>query len=503
MASPTETRFNTLNTLQMNDLGTDRRERLSTEDGRRAPTVHLEDIEASRMSNIPGSKEYRSAKDNQLELKRWSDVHKNIGDTGDLEDLDNLLDGQTHRARLSKELRDDPHYTRHGKDSNYHPSAHARTSSRGAIAKPGQRRNSSPTRKAGLDPALSKYRTRLLEEFGTIRHKSKKTNGKFPKISPELTRKLSSKCSSNASSSEARPTKQNPKPTSQGARPVDKSQSKKAAPPAPTSKPVVTRGKSQPSMPVAVTEGKLEPSSMPVTDSQRPSKSSEPSFTEHSTVEHAPMHHNSEKLTSNQKPSPPSTPRKCSVGTLLDFERNSASPDPPVQSPGCEDLQGLAFHTNIKTEITQLSDKLDNANISPEDAGRLKVLNEKIDALLDTQSTPKSEQESLKIQSNSKSTTKSPFNAAATAFTPNPTPQRNKSLSTANSDTLPIIETTPTRGHLIGDRNLPGQKCELSTSQSGHTLRRVRSSAVAENHPPALTRGRVFSGGLEESRYAN
>lgn len=35
-----------------------------------------------------------------------SDVYQDIGDTGDLEDLDRLMDGQSHRAQLTATIRE-------------------------------------------------------------------------------------------------------------------------------------------------------------------------------------------------------------------------------------------------------------------------------------------------------------------------------------------------------------------------------------------------------------
>lgn len=51
------------------------------------------------------------------------DVHKTIGDTEDLEDLDNLLNGQSHRVHLSASIR--------RVDEPIRPSRGARPSGRG------------------------------------------------------------------------------------------------------------------------------------------------------------------------------------------------------------------------------------------------------------------------------------------------------------------------------------------------------------------------------------
>ncbi|PWY63420.1 hypothetical protein BO83DRAFT_456778 [Aspergillus eucalypticola CBS 122712] len=94
-----------LKRLQMEDLGTARREYISTADDRRHKKARLEDIEAIRMTNIPGSAAQRMATANQGRLEDWANVHKTIGDTEDLENLDSLLDGQSHRLQLSAMIR--------------------------------------------------------------------------------------------------------------------------------------------------------------------------------------------------------------------------------------------------------------------------------------------------------------------------------------------------------------------------------------------------------------
>ncbi|OJK02499.1 hypothetical protein ASPACDRAFT_1886794 [Aspergillus aculeatus ATCC 16872] len=99
-----------LKRLQMDDLGTARREFISTKDGPRAVlNVGLETIEASRESNQPGTKAQLMAQKNKAQLADWSNIHKTIGDTGDLENLDSLLDGQTHRLALAALLHSRPH----------------------------------------------------------------------------------------------------------------------------------------------------------------------------------------------------------------------------------------------------------------------------------------------------------------------------------------------------------------------------------------------------------
>ncbi|KAL4785754.1 hypothetical protein BJX76DRAFT_355802 [Aspergillus varians] len=100
----TETSNERLNRLQEEDLGTARREYISTVD-RSFNNTRVQAIEASRKSNVLGSKEQRIAEANRSRLDGWANVHKQIGDTGDLEDLDQLLNGQSHRLRLDSMMR--------------------------------------------------------------------------------------------------------------------------------------------------------------------------------------------------------------------------------------------------------------------------------------------------------------------------------------------------------------------------------------------------------------
>ncbi|KAJ5569930.1 uncharacterized protein N7459_009360 [Penicillium hispanicum] len=101
MESEKSERDELLNKLQMADLGTARRENISTFDDRKnIPSVRLEDIEASRQSNIPGTAAQRLASKNKLKLTAWADFHKTVTDTGGLEDLEDLMRGQSHRANL-------------------------------------------------------------------------------------------------------------------------------------------------------------------------------------------------------------------------------------------------------------------------------------------------------------------------------------------------------------------------------------------------------------------
>ncbi|KAE8323352.1 hypothetical protein BDV39DRAFT_208905 [Aspergillus sergii] len=93
-----------LSRLQMEDLGTARREHISTTDGRKVKKARLEDIEATRLSNQPGTEAQRLAEQNRQQLTEWKNVFQKLGDTDDLENLDELLNGQSHRLQLRAAL---------------------------------------------------------------------------------------------------------------------------------------------------------------------------------------------------------------------------------------------------------------------------------------------------------------------------------------------------------------------------------------------------------------
>ncbi|KAE8136885.1 hypothetical protein BDV38DRAFT_283558 [Aspergillus pseudotamarii] len=93
-----------LSRLQMEDLGTARREHISTTDSRKVKKARLEDIEATRLSNQPGTEAQRLAEQNRQQLTEWKNVFKRIGDTVDVESLDELLNGQSHRLQLRAAL---------------------------------------------------------------------------------------------------------------------------------------------------------------------------------------------------------------------------------------------------------------------------------------------------------------------------------------------------------------------------------------------------------------
>ncbi|KAJ5113408.1 hypothetical protein N7456_001942 [Penicillium angulare] len=92
-----------LKKLQMADLGVARRDFISARDDRKnIPHVRIEDLEAARQSNIPGTAAQKEAQKNKRILSEWTDLHKTAGDrTKSDSQLDSLMDGQSHRANLN------------------------------------------------------------------------------------------------------------------------------------------------------------------------------------------------------------------------------------------------------------------------------------------------------------------------------------------------------------------------------------------------------------------
>ncbi|KAL2788107.1 hypothetical protein BJX66DRAFT_352935 [Aspergillus keveii] len=134
-----ETAAERLNRLQM--ASTARREYISTVDRTRLRNTRVEVIEATRKSNLEGSNEQRIAGANKSRLEGWANVYKKIGDTGDLEGLDPLLNGQSHRLQLNDTIRQ-------MRDSSHVPSGRQPAS---RTAQPGPGRLQS---RISIDPAL-------------------------------------------------------------------------------------------------------------------------------------------------------------------------------------------------------------------------------------------------------------------------------------------------------------------------------------------------------------
>ncbi|KAJ6012740.1 hypothetical protein N7522_003095 [Penicillium canescens] len=174
-----------LKALQMADLGTSRHEVISTHDVSRNRGPQRGQLGADRECDKPGTAAYQLARANRTTLDAWSNYHTIVTDTGNMEELDDINDGQSHRRALNEQFAgrrrpmlqlSDPQFnsppsignhlvppTSRGRGggragtnrrASYAPSpAKSRTSHRGGIVKTNNQR--SVTVGARLDPALN------------------------------------------------------------------------------------------------------------------------------------------------------------------------------------------------------------------------------------------------------------------------------------------------------------------------------------------------------------
>ncbi|EEQ28320.1 hypothetical protein McanMca71_001568 [Microsporum canis] len=92
--------------LQMADLGTARREHISTVDRpNKLHRMNIEQIEATRDSNRKGTEAYSLAEANRDKLNSWATYHETLDENLDSEKLEPLLDGQTHRMALEAKVK--------------------------------------------------------------------------------------------------------------------------------------------------------------------------------------------------------------------------------------------------------------------------------------------------------------------------------------------------------------------------------------------------------------
>ncbi|KAF4766605.1 hypothetical protein HAV15_010298 [Penicillium sp. str.  len=83
--------------IQMADLGTARREMISTADIDNQARTHLAEIESKRLID----------QRDEAQLSKWANFHTQIGDTHGMEELDDIDSGQSHRANLHAMLHPD------------------------------------------------------------------------------------------------------------------------------------------------------------------------------------------------------------------------------------------------------------------------------------------------------------------------------------------------------------------------------------------------------------
>ncbi|MCJ1470546.1 hypothetical protein MMC07_009192 [Pseudocyphellaria aurata] len=98
-----EVRHARLIQMQMESLGTKRRDFISTHDygENRVSAASIRTIDASRLSNQPGTEEFRSSQENQGALLAWNKAYLKLEADGTLEeDLQDINRGQTHRLKL-------------------------------------------------------------------------------------------------------------------------------------------------------------------------------------------------------------------------------------------------------------------------------------------------------------------------------------------------------------------------------------------------------------------
>ncbi|EFQ98740.1 hypothetical protein MGYG_01758 [Nannizzia gypsea CBS 118893] len=92
--------------LQMADLGTARREHISTVDRpNKLHRIGIRQIEATRDSNRKGTEAYNLAETNREKLNSWATYHETLEENIDAENLEPLLDGQTHRMALEARIK--------------------------------------------------------------------------------------------------------------------------------------------------------------------------------------------------------------------------------------------------------------------------------------------------------------------------------------------------------------------------------------------------------------
>ncbi|CAI7628844.1 unnamed protein product [Penicillium pancosmium] len=140
--------------LQMSDLGSDRRDYISThEDKRYGQQYSYEEIESSRAFHKEKTASGRQALAHQPALTAWSTLAQKVNDTDSIEKLDPLMHGQSHRARLMERIKEQggqQYGEGYGKNSqakseNHHPFSPVSSGRGGGIvATRGRRRGLGP-----------------------------------------------------------------------------------------------------------------------------------------------------------------------------------------------------------------------------------------------------------------------------------------------------------------------------------------------------------------------
>ncbi|KAJ5665746.1 uncharacterized protein N7477_008194 [Penicillium maclennaniae] len=146
--------------LQMDDLGTARRERLSTEDDpKNIHHVQHQVLEATRGSNIPGTEAYRKASQNRTALAAWAKVGKIVAaQESSHEQLADIGGGQSHRASLNARLAEARSF--HNESTRTASAKRARRKSRAGAQVAQSHRHFNPiTTRASTMPVVSHSRS--------------------------------------------------------------------------------------------------------------------------------------------------------------------------------------------------------------------------------------------------------------------------------------------------------------------------------------------------------
>ncbi|KAJ5747799.1 uncharacterized protein N7511_009495 [Penicillium nucicola] len=97
-------RLKNLIEMQMSDLGTSRREVITTHDVFNDGGPLPGQLDADRECDKPGTLAYRLARANNNSLSAWSNFHKTITDTDEIEELEDINEGQSHRRALNDQF---------------------------------------------------------------------------------------------------------------------------------------------------------------------------------------------------------------------------------------------------------------------------------------------------------------------------------------------------------------------------------------------------------------
>ncbi|KAJ5542155.1 hypothetical protein N7535_004578 [Penicillium sp. DV-2018c] len=143
--SESEEQLRKLKLLQLADLGTARREKITTSDEYKQAQVQLSAIESQR----------QIAQRDQAVLNKWANFHNEVADTGGMEGLDDIAAGQSHRANLHAMLH--PNGTQPKAYSNLPMNRSSAGRGRGHVRTRSEIRPSPSPQYVSATPASSRY----------------------------------------------------------------------------------------------------------------------------------------------------------------------------------------------------------------------------------------------------------------------------------------------------------------------------------------------------------